>query len=324
MTNNCECTICQSGSTLSPVTLTEKKLNCPRCGIYSISGTAEAVWKANNPSLRQIANASGWIREHKNITINSNSIEFLLSIEIPSVNTRAVRILTTLGKIVSSISEYYKIYAYDFSNFGNIPNRDDALRNQQYWLGISYSVDFDELGYLLSDYLDKETGFLTSINQTTSLSVQITPKGHTYLAELKKTHVDSQIGFCAMWFDKMVLPIWTNAIEPAIKAAGYDAKRIDTDHHNNRIDDEIIAMLRRSKFVVADFTGQRGGVYFEAGFALGLGLQVIWTCEKSDLKEVHFDNRQYNFITWEENKLDDFKVALKNRIEATIGRGNFA
>lgn len=64
-------------------------------------------------------------------------------------------------------------------------------------------------------------------------------------------------------------------MEPAIKDAGYDAKRIDTVHHNNRIHDEVIAMLRRSKFVVADFTGQRGGVYFEAGFALGLGLQVI-------------------------------------------------
>ena len=324
MTETLKCPICDSTSALSPRQFDGVEFNCHRCGPFSITNSAFATWKEKKPNSRQLANASGWIREHQNITINSNSIEFLLSIETPSVNTRAVRILTTLGKIVSSISEYYKIYAYNFSNFGNIPNKDDALRNQQYWLGISYSVDFDELGYLLSDYLDKETGFLTSINQTTSLSVQITPKGHAYLAELKKTQVNSQIGFCAMWFDKKVFPIWTNAIEPAIKDAGYDAKRIDTDHHNNRIDDEIIAMLRRSKFVVADFTGQRGGVYFEAGFALGLGLQVIWTCEKSDLKEVHFDNRQYNFVIWEENKLDEFKVALKNRIEATIGRGNFA
>lgn len=67
-------------------------------------------------------------------------------------------------------------------------------------------------------------------------------------------------------------------------------------------------------------------MYFEAGFALGLGLQVIWTCKKSELdeKKIHFDTRQYNFVTWEENKLDEFKVALQNRIEATIGRGNFS
>lgn len=127
-----------------------------------------------------------------------------------------------------------------------------------------------------------------------------------------------------MWFDTKVLPVWANAIEPAIQDAGYKPQRIDGHHHNNRIDDEIIAVLRRSKFVIADFTGQRGGVYFEAGFALGLGLQVIWTCEKSELKDVHFDNRQYNFVVWEEDKLKEFKVALQNRIEATIGRGNLS
>ncbi|MES2500641.1 MAG: hypothetical protein V4570_08900 [Pseudomonadota bacterium] len=153
--------------------------------------------------------------------------------------------------------------------------------------------------------------------------IQITPSGYEYLDSLRTQNRDSQIGFCAMWFDAKVLPVWTTAIEPAIKDARYKPQRIDGHQHNNRIDDEIIAVLRRSKFVIADFTGQRGGVYFEAGFALGLGLQVIWTCEKSELKDIHFDNRQYNFVTWEEDKLEDFKVALQNRIEATIGQGNF-
>jgi len=34
------------------------------------------------------------------------------------------------------------------------------------------------------------------------------------------------------------------------------------------------------RFIVADFTGQRGGVYFEAGYALGLRKPVIWTCKR--------------------------------------------
>ena len=55
----------------------------------------------------------------------------------------------------------------------------------------------------------------------------------------------------------------------------------------NSIDDEIIAEIRRSWFVVADFTcgtvpheGKevaipRGGVYYEAGFAQGLNVPLI-------------------------------------------------
>ena len=65
-----------------------------------------------------------------------------------------------------------------------------------------------------------------------------------------------------------------------IEDAGYEAVRIDEKEHTNKIDDEIIAEIRRSRFVVADFTqgkdGARGGVYYEAGFAHGLGIEVIF------------------------------------------------
>jgi hypothetical protein len=41
--------------------------------------------------------------------------------------------------------------------------------------------------------------------------------------------------------------------------------------------------------LVADFTGQRGGVYWEAGFAQGLGIPVIRTCKSDELWKLHFD-----------------------------------
>ena len=55
--------------------------------------------------------------------------------------------------------------------------------------------------------------------------------------------------------------------------------RIDQKEHLNRIDDEIIAEIRRTRFLVADCTqgetGPRGGVYYEAGFAHGLKIPVV-------------------------------------------------
>ena len=309
--NETECPICKSQAAFDLKSGGGQGTICPRCGGFSITGSASAIWGANNPNARQVANACGWIREHQSVLINSDDIEALLSVPSPSVAERAIKILIAIERLSLDIS-------YTFST--NLSDAND-------WRGISYSDNPHELDYLFSTYLINEMGYLSC--STTDISfgfydIQITPKGYKFLDSLRHTNADSQIGFCAMWFDESVLPLWTNGIEPAVKNAGYDAKRIDTDHHNNRIDDEIIAMIRRSKFIVADFTGQRGGVYFEAGFALGLGLQVIWTCKKSDLKDVHFDNRQYNFVTWEEDKLDEFKVALQNRIEATIGRGSFA
>jgi hypothetical protein len=69
----------------------------------------------------------------------------------------------------------------------------------------------------------------------------------------------------------------------------------------NRIDDEIIGQIKRSRFMVSDFTGQRYGVYFEAGLMLGLGRSVIWMCREEELSAgggLHFDVRQFNFIAY--------------------------
>ena len=310
MTNECECSICQSGYMLFPVTLGGKRLNCPRCGIYSISGTAEAVWKASNPSLRQIANASGWIREHQNIDINNGQIDFLLSVQAPSVHERAAKVLTEISKLNSDLS-----YKFNLN-----------IQDAKFWLGISYSDNGEELYYLFRTFLFDEVGYIRFSEAMGGhfINIQITPRGYEFLENLKHKNTNSQIGFCAMWFDERLLPLWSDGIFKAIELAGYEPKRIDTHQHNNRIDDEIIAMIRRSKFVVADFVGNRAGVYFEAGYALGLGLPVIWTCSKDKLHRIHFDNRQYNFVTWEWGKLDEFKTNLQNRIEATLGRGTLS
>ena len=119
-----------------------------------------------------------------------------------------------------------------------------------------------------------------------------------------------------MWFHKDLEDAWENGLKVALQQTGYDPIRIDRTEHNEKIDDRIIAEVRKSGLLVADFTGQRGGVYFEAGFAMGLGIPVIWTCKDTDIGNLHFDTRQYNHIAWKD--VDDLKDRLINRIEATL------
>ncbi|MEZ0237988.1 MAG: hypothetical protein ACAH06_07985 [Methylophilaceae bacterium] len=147
----------------------------------------------------------------------------------------------------------------------SVPQHRDQL------IAETWCVDEQELDYLLVTYLINQAKYLSGFSLDETFDISITPKGYAYIDEFKVQPSTSNIGFCAMWFDPSVKPGWSQAIEPAILSAGYEPKRIDGHHHNNRIDDEIIALIRRSKFVVADFTGQRGGVYFEAGYALGHG-----------------------------------------------------
>ena len=97
---------------------------------------------------------------------------------------------------------------------------------------------------------------------------------------------------------------------------------------NDDITDAIIAEIKECRFVVADLSGYRGGVYYEAGYAKGLGKPVIFTCRRdwfdgetdgqgTRIKErVHFDINHMNIIVWETP--EELKKKLINRIRSTI------
>jgi hypothetical protein len=151
----------------------------------------------------------------------------------------------------------------------------------------------------------------------------VTVKGYAHLAELDTKQANSSQAFVAMWFDDSMTEAYDKGLPEGIRKAGYKLLRIDRKDHNNKIDDELIAEIRRSKFLVADFTqgenGARGSVYYEAGFAHGLGILVIFTYKKGSEPTNHFDTRQYNHIEWETP--EDLATKLQNRISAILGDG---
>jgi len=274
--------------------VTHVKVNCPRCGQHTLTSTASKT--LGELSKLQSVKISGWLRDNPGATITQEALPFLESLQMPSLGQKAERILRYLA------NEY------------PVPGEQAFVHRTDEIKGVAWIVDDNELHFLLSDYLLHEVGFLNDNG------LKISPKGWAYLESLRRGNPESKTAFVAMWFHESVTAAWL-AMANGIRSAGYDALRIDQKQHNNKIDDEIVAGIRRSKFLVADFTGHRGGVYFEAGLAMGLGLPVIWLCRHDQLKETHFDTRQYNFIVWEADKLAELSTALQNRIEATIGRG---
>ena len=168
--------------------------------------------------------------------------------------------------------------------------------------------------------------------------ITITAKGWDRIIELESTNKNSKKVFVAMWFSDEMKEIFNNYIQPAVAEAkeGHDALHIGIKHHNNDITDEIMAEIKTSKFIIADLTGDRGGVYYEAGYALGRGLPVIFTCKedwfkksallkvqhsKEDEKDyqtstIHFDIDHMNILKWKDG--EDFKKQLIDRIRYTI------
>lgn len=145
---------------------------------------------------------------------------------------------------------------------------------------------------------------------------RLTVKAWTRIDTLRAAQPDSRQAFVAMWFDPSLSPAWQDGLKAGIERSRYfRALRVDAVQHNEKIDDRIVAEIRRSGLVVADFTGQRPGVYYEAGLARGLGITVISTCREDETEKLHFDTRQYNHIIWKAPA--DLADQLHYRIAAT-------
>lgn len=307
MAEESKCPIClKSATPIGPYLGGNTKLSCIKCGEYEIGNIA--AHEISNWTPQQLVNLSGWIRENQNFKIVSSNLKPLSELRNLSVGKKAEKVLIRLAQKFPKPGEWLDL------------SRGVHLE----FLSIGRAADNDELRFLMREYLHGEMGFLLMHELKEVLGVEenykISPKGWAYLDSLRHGNPNSQIGFIAMWFDSSV-DLTHETIEAGIRSSGYEPLRIDRKEHNNKIDDEIVAGIRRTKFLVADFTGHRGGVYFETGFATGLGLPVIWLCRQDELEKTHFDTRQYNFIVWEADKLAELSKALQNRIEATIGRG---
>ena len=200
-------------------------------------------------------------------------------------------------------------------------------------LAVSETLDYDEISFL-TNYLAERGWIRKGQSISTSTVTLAVSTGRTYLCsvtvpgyqqveQLQEERQTSQC-FIAMWFDPSMDKTYEYGIKPAVEQAGYIPMRIDRKEDLiDKIDDAIIAEIKQSRFLIADFThgkhGARGGVYYEAGFAQGIGIPVIFLCRSDMIEQVHFDTRQFFHIVWESP--DDLKEKLYNRIVARMDTG---
>lgn len=315
---------------------------CKRCGyIYLTQEAAEDFesegYSADDKAAISITLRSNWEREGRRSPtrkLTSTDLKHIVS-QFPRLDPieKMSYVLTSLDKSSKYVGSKITVNAGD-----DYP--------------LYYCKEPAEIIAILGLLLKEEfTSAPESINPHNNLT--ITAKGYQRLREIKRPNLDSRFCFVALWFTPEMNNVFDKAIKPAIEFVEtgetiprYQAVKIDNVEHVNDINDEIIAQIRRSRFMVCDLSGYRGGVYFEAGFAHGLGLKVIYTCRKDWTKEeiltdssgnevsvlfdseggqievkkegVHFDLAHRNRIEWEPDKLEDFKTKLENRIRAVI------
>jgi hypothetical protein len=269
---------------------------CPRCGHFRYTGPA---WeKLRSAASEKRAIVCGWLWEQNRFgsvpTIGAN-VDGLLSSRPTPFLEKAKRLLTHLSEQGGPLGKPLDLAS---------PRLDAMLE----------TFTHNDIG-VFNEFLAQQ-GWLT---QDTASQWRVTGRGYMQTDEWKQASGASSQAFVAMWIHDSMSTAWSDGLQKGIDAAGYKPLRIDTKEHANKICDEIISEIRRSRFLVADYTGHRGGVYYEAGYAAGARLPVILTCKKEAMADLHFDIRQYNCIDWQSP--DELAHRLQVRIEAVVGDG---
>lgn len=103
-----------------------------------------------------------------------------------------------------------------------------------------------------------------------------------------------------------------DAIKEAGQRCGIQAERVDDVQSNDRITDRILESLRRAEFVIADLSNVRPNVYFEAGYAHGLGKTPVYIAKAGT--KLEFDLKDFPVIFFK--NLKQLKDDLKQRLRA--------
>jgi hypothetical protein len=331
------CYICNSPAleTIEPADRSTKdsvySVDCPRCHYYRI----ESSGKKYQPSQdrRETSKVSSWIREHQSplILIDQNWPFNLPEIRDPSWGEKAMKLLDHLAWLNPIPGQQFELPSWDEVRKvlediekGNIKSftgkRMGSMADILVLISISWIIDWNEYKFIVFHYIKDEQNW---IEGSLSDGFFITPKGWAYLEESKYSYTESYNVFIAMSFEPEMDHLFNDILYKTVLSLGYIPIRVDKEHYDNLIDDEIIAGIKQSTAVIADFTGQKGGVYFETGFAQGMNIPVIRLCRVDDFNNLHFDVSHYPVIKWYPDKLDLLRKELENRVIGLIGKGNY-
>lgn len=289
---------------------------CNNCGQFILSGTLKTTVGGNTQKEKAIISHAIWKmqKEGKIPKIDTGKMESILkNAKLPNPAEQANNAILWLGMNSENLAAYQNIQCLHFSaKIGTYP-------------------DINSVIFILKELCDKKLiesagnvnpqNLLSNKSNDAHMKFRLSFAGREKYEELKRGILDSKKAFMAMPFNGIFKEKAYNVFKLASQEAGFDLCNPLLDQPEaGLIDDRMRVEIRLAKFLVADLTGNNSGVYWEAGFAEGLGKKVIYTCERKfyDENKPHFDTNHLQTVIWEEEKVNEAAQDLKAVIRNTF------
>lgn len=161
---------------------------------------------------------------------------------------------------------------------------------------------------------------LGALNYGAGPAYDLTLEGWAKYDLLRRSLKGQNYAFLALKFgDADLNQLVDKHLKPIVKTAlGFDVVTMQDVAEAGIIDNLMRERIRDAAFVLVDLSHDNNGAYWEAGYAEGLGKQVIYICENAKFRsaKTHFDTNHCTTVMWSIDEAEHFE----KEIVATIRR----
>jgi hypothetical protein len=285
--------------------------DCENCGSYHLAFAAIDLLRANPRWDRRLIAHLIRKRARENHRTNVTGDELLRMLDdqpsFPNAFEQVENLLVWLAEKVPAPGQPVGI---DFASFQAV-------------IGCSTPENFRwvvrearKRGWVQGDELES-----LSTTEYTLADASLTLEGWEWYESIGR-HKKSRVAFMAMQYGVPDLDrVVREHFVPGVAATGFELRQLRDRPEAGVIDNRLRVEIRRSRFLVCDVTHGNRGAYWEAGFAEGLGIPVIYTCERRVLDMpggVHFDTRNCLVVPWSADRIGDAVELLKATVRNTL------
>jgi len=120
--------------------------------------------------------------------------------------------------------------------------------------------------------------------------------------------------FVMMPFDEAMDDLYVYGIRGCAEKLGLKCIRVDEIEHNSNIINEIKDRIKKSEYLIGEMSKPNKNVYYEVGYAHGLGKEVILLTNNTE--EIPFDLKSENHIVYKNIK--ELEQSLEKRIKTMM------
>lgn len=289
-----------------------ERTECRVCGRFRISDLLVTIWQsARQQNGGQLAPDAQWLMAYLSAHVRQSAEEVSLGVDNwqelarTHVGKPVGQKVQRLLELIANRSEPAEVVQIDMAELAPLL---DAAGQEE----VEYLIKALEEKRYLAIRMTGGDGW----GDGAKPAVVLTVSGWDAAAPFSGRGVPGTC-FVAMSFRPELDEAFKEGIMKAVEDdCGFRVIRVDRIPHNESITDRILAGIRTAQFVVADFTFQTQGAYYEAGFAQGLGRTVVRTCREDDFRQLHFDTRQFYHLKW--SSPADLRQRLAEHIRATV------